>query len=346
LHLFTVFAVLLPLVLTAFSALTLLVGRQEGHPACKKSEWWGAGVVVCLERGADLHMAQLMPLPLTVSFFSKIQIGFTFLVSAHLGSPGKRAVKWVCVCVCVLQLHIATVRLIPTVNIFRYSNCNILIVVFASSYNLLFIKMNERRVSKRTVKPTARFTGWYGMRMLIASRECHYRDDTGQPATKLPLCKITDVAGTSATNLPVCIINSDSGNAADLPLIQTVDDTAGVPLVQTIEGNCEPVPDLPLPKVMDADVGVSGDTDLSLHQVADAGDRLDDTIKPTNDLPFADSNSGDAANLPLIQTVDDTAGVPLVQFDVNGQKIEFRDKVRWVRIYRIWQIQLQVFVLV
>jgi len=42
-------------------------------------------------------MAQLMPLPLTVSCFSKIQIGFTFLVLAHLGSPGKRAVKWVLV---------------------------------------------------------------------------------------------------------------------------------------------------------------------------------------------------------------------------------------------------------
>jgi len=33
----------------AFSALTLLVGRQEGHPACKKAEWWGAGVVISLE---------------------------------------------------------------------------------------------------------------------------------------------------------------------------------------------------------------------------------------------------------------------------------------------------------
>ena len=64
-------------------------------------EWWGAGVVVCLERGADLHMAQLMPLPLTVSCFSKIQIGFTFLVSAHPGSHGQRAVKRVCVCLCV-----------------------------------------------------------------------------------------------------------------------------------------------------------------------------------------------------------------------------------------------------
>jgi len=56
-------------------------------------------MVICLERGADLHMAQLMPLPLTVSSFSKIQIGFTFVVPVHLGSHGKRAVKRVCVCV-------------------------------------------------------------------------------------------------------------------------------------------------------------------------------------------------------------------------------------------------------
>ena len=81
-----------------FIALTLLVGRQEGHPACKKTEQWGAGVVICLERGADLHMAQLMPLLLTVSCFSKIQIGFTFLVPAYLGSSGQRAVKRVHVC--------------------------------------------------------------------------------------------------------------------------------------------------------------------------------------------------------------------------------------------------------
>jgi len=85
----------------AFSALTLLVGRQEGHPARKKLEWWGTGMVICLERDADLHRARLMPLPLTVSCFSKIQIGFTFLVPAHPGSPGKRTVKRVCVCVCV-----------------------------------------------------------------------------------------------------------------------------------------------------------------------------------------------------------------------------------------------------
>jgi len=59
-------------------------------------------MVICLEQGADLHMAQLMPLPLAVSCFSKIQIGFTFLLPAHPGSPGQRAVKRVCVCVCVL----------------------------------------------------------------------------------------------------------------------------------------------------------------------------------------------------------------------------------------------------
>ena len=62
-------------------------------------------MVICLERGADLHMAQLMPLPLTVCCSIKIQIGFTFLVPAYLGSPGHRAVKRVCVCVCVASTH-------------------------------------------------------------------------------------------------------------------------------------------------------------------------------------------------------------------------------------------------
>ena len=54
-------------------------------------------MVICPERGADLHTAQLMPLLLTVSCSSKIQIAFTFLVPAHPGSPGQRAVKLVCV---------------------------------------------------------------------------------------------------------------------------------------------------------------------------------------------------------------------------------------------------------
>jgi len=60
-------------------------------------------MVVCLERVADLHTAQLMPLPLTDSCFCKIHIGFTFLVPAHPGSPGQSAVKRMCVCVTYLS---------------------------------------------------------------------------------------------------------------------------------------------------------------------------------------------------------------------------------------------------
>jgi len=85
----------------AFSGLMLLVGWQEEHPACKKTEWWGAGVVICLERGAYLHMAQLMSLPLTVSCFSKVQIGLPFwyrLTRVVLDKGPLNA----CVCVCHL----------------------------------------------------------------------------------------------------------------------------------------------------------------------------------------------------------------------------------------------------
>ena len=73
-------------------------------------------MVICLERGVDLHMSQLMPVPLTVSCFSKIQIGFTFLVPAHPGSTGKRAVKRVCVCVCVRARTCVRVCLVYDVN--------------------------------------------------------------------------------------------------------------------------------------------------------------------------------------------------------------------------------------
>jgi len=76
--------------------LTLLVGHQEGHPACEKLS---GGLLAWLSVWSEVHTAQLMPLPLTVSCFSKIQTGFTFLVPAHPGSPGKWAVKRVCVTV-------------------------------------------------------------------------------------------------------------------------------------------------------------------------------------------------------------------------------------------------------
>ena len=76
------------LLLLLFCALTLLVGQQEGHTACKKLS---GGVLAWLSVWIE------MPLPLTVSCFSKIQIGFTFLVPAYPGSPRQRAVKRVCV---------------------------------------------------------------------------------------------------------------------------------------------------------------------------------------------------------------------------------------------------------
>jgi len=80
-----------------------------------KTEWWGAGVVICLERGADLHMAQLIPLPLTVSCFSKIQIGFTFLVLAHPVSPRQTAVKRVCVLLALIIIIIIVVVVVAIV---------------------------------------------------------------------------------------------------------------------------------------------------------------------------------------------------------------------------------------
>ena len=72
----------------SFDAVGWATGRASG--LWKNLEWWGAGMVICLERGADLHMAQLMPLPLTDSW---IQIGFTFLIPAR---PAKRAIKRAC----------------------------------------------------------------------------------------------------------------------------------------------------------------------------------------------------------------------------------------------------------
>ena len=87
-------------------------------------------MVICLERDADLHMAQLMTLPLTVSCFSKIQIGFTFLVPAHLGSPGKRAVKQVCVCACADTL-VSSASEVTT--LWRYTNLFIIIIIIITN---------------------------------------------------------------------------------------------------------------------------------------------------------------------------------------------------------------------
>ena len=80
-------------------------------------------MVINLEQDADLHVAQLMSLPLTVSCFSEIQIGFTFLLPAHPGSPGKRAVKWLCVLLCPQHDFVARVnrRQVRVVSMQMYS---------------------------------------------------------------------------------------------------------------------------------------------------------------------------------------------------------------------------------
>jgi len=88
------------------------------------------GVVICLERGADLHMAQLMPLPLTVSFFSKIKIGFTFLVPAHPGSPGQRAVKRACVCVWYSKKNCSEDLLQVDVILAGFNKPNLILAIF------------------------------------------------------------------------------------------------------------------------------------------------------------------------------------------------------------------------
>ena len=76
--------------------MTLLVGQQEGHPVCKKL----SGGVICLERGADLHMAQLMTLPLTVCCFSEIQIGLPFWYRLTRVDPDKWPLNG-CMYVCI-----------------------------------------------------------------------------------------------------------------------------------------------------------------------------------------------------------------------------------------------------
>jgi len=90
-------------------------------------------VVICRERGADLHIAQVIPLPLNVSCSSKIQIGFTILVAAYLGSPGKRAVKRVCVCA---RVHNCTNALSEIDSKIRQKASDILSVLLTSDIQI------------------------------------------------------------------------------------------------------------------------------------------------------------------------------------------------------------------
>jgi len=68
-----------------------------------KNEWWGAGMFIRLERDADLHMSQLMPLPLTVSCFSKIQMVLPFWYRLTRVVPDKGSLN-VCVCTTTVKV--------------------------------------------------------------------------------------------------------------------------------------------------------------------------------------------------------------------------------------------------
>ena len=117
-----------------------LGGMQEGHPACKKTERWGAGVAIYLERVADLHtcMFQLMLLPLTVSCFSEIQIGFTFWYRLTWVVPEKRPLNG-CVCVCVC----CTITTLSTVDK--------ILMDTARQQSFLYIRAIERNASIKVI---------------------------------------------------------------------------------------------------------------------------------------------------------------------------------------------------
>ena len=107
---------------SAFSALTLLVGRHEKHPACKKLS---GGVLTWLSDWSYMHLCRLAYSPADATathclLLQYIQIGFTFLVPAHPGSPGQRAIKWVCMC--HTWLHNIPARLSSSVSFWSLSS--------------------------------------------------------------------------------------------------------------------------------------------------------------------------------------------------------------------------------
>ena len=105
------------------------------------------GVIIYLKQDADLHMVQLMPLPFTVSCFSKIQIGFIFLILAHLGSLGQKAVKHVCVCVCV-QLTYCVDFSVATVNcVMVHNRCSIGVTMLSLKFNPQLFPTESRLVT-------------------------------------------------------------------------------------------------------------------------------------------------------------------------------------------------------
>ena len=153
-------------------------------------------MVICLERGAYLHMAQLMPPLLTVSCSSKIQIGFTFLVPAHLGSPGQRAVKRVCVCV-LLSLLICEIRGSDCLNWMRILICaTIKLLGWTGNkcWNLASIRRQNSEPDLPINENVARF--WLGgiwYPMSPKNLRCYCLTNDASQISLCPLCLFCDV---------------------------------------------------------------------------------------------------------------------------------------------------------
>jgi len=110
-------------------------------------------MAICLERGADLHTAQLMPLPLTVSCFSKIQIGFTLLVPAHPGSPGKGPLNGcVCVCVCVLSRWVYVRNICTCCIRLSCAMCLVIIKAWAAFCRDVILQSQWQRLTMQTLQ--------------------------------------------------------------------------------------------------------------------------------------------------------------------------------------------------
>ena len=151
-------------------------GRKGIQPV--KTELWVASMVICLEQGVDLHIAQLMPLPLAVSCFSKIQISFTFLVPAHPGSPVQRAVKRVCVLYKLFpQLCIAWQDLMTQTQCIAQSVCSSCALCICKAGNLdeQFVKNYDVSGSVNTKfrkHDTCTAVSWSGLIWRILLEQC------------------------------------------------------------------------------------------------------------------------------------------------------------------------------
>ena len=142
---------------------------------------WAVGCWHGYLSGADLHMAQLMPLPLTVSCFSKIQTGFTFLVPAHPGSPGQRAVIRVCVCLLVNLLF----SICFAIGYIHSGEIKIFIFILTSVGSGLE-RERERERSYRAACSCCR-AGSRGARTSLAGWRAQFdRSSTGTDSTRPP----------------------------------------------------------------------------------------------------------------------------------------------------------------